>query len=108
MLKKITAGFVIQEFDPDLKKFVSQEFTCGDEVTYEDSNVPDEDLDIDEGDPDLEDQFVTNDGTEPYLPYMMYQPGELDTINELIDSFEGKCPENIDEDLWKRLRGIVG
>jgi hypothetical protein len=103
MLKKITAGFVIQEFDPDLKKFVSQEFTCGDEVTYEDTNVDDPN---DETDP--QNQFVANDGTEPYLPYMMYQPGELDTINELIDSFDGKCPENIDADLWKRLRGIVG
>ena len=103
MLRKVTAGFVIQEFDPDLKKFVSQEFTCGDEVTYEDTNVDDPN---DETDP--QDRFVKNDGTEPYLPYMMYQPGELDTINELIDSFDGKCPENIDEDLWERLRGIVG
>ena len=107
MLKKVTAGFVIQEFDPDLKKFVSQEFVCGDEVTYEDTDA-DEETEPNEGNPELQDRFVNNEGTEPYLPYLMYQPGELDTLNELIDSFDGKCPENIEQDLWDRLREIVG
>lgn len=56
IIKKITTGFVIQEFDTDLQKFVSQKFVAGDECDYEDE-----------------------DGTavEPcnqYLPYDMVQP----------------------------------
>lgn len=106
MLTKVTVGFVIQGFDPETKEFISQEFVCGDECRYEDDEHP-RDEDDDDSD-DIQSQFIKEDGTEPYLPYLMYQPGELETINELIDSFDGKCPENISEDLWERLRGITG
>jgi len=64
MLKKVTVGFVIQTFDPKTKKFVSQEFICGDDVSYEDEdgNVVDED------------EFKGEDGKEDYLPFDMVPP----------------------------------
>ena len=36
LINKITVGFVIQVFDTELNRFVSQEFTAGDDVAYED------------------------------------------------------------------------
>ncbi len=36
LVKKITVGFVIQDFDTDAKRFISQDFVAGDEVDYED------------------------------------------------------------------------
>ena len=38
IIKKITTGFVIQSFDTEKNKFVSQEFIAGDQVDYEDEN----------------------------------------------------------------------
>jgi hypothetical protein len=35
ILNKITTGFVIQQYDTETKKFVSQEFIAGDEVEWE-------------------------------------------------------------------------
>lgn len=37
VIKKITVGFVIQEFTND-GKFLKQEFVAGDQVDYEDEN----------------------------------------------------------------------
>jgi len=36
ILRKITHGYVIQNFDEHAKKFVSQEFMIGDDPEYED------------------------------------------------------------------------
>lgn len=35
IINKITVGFVIQKFDTESGKCVSQEFVAGDEVSYE-------------------------------------------------------------------------
>lgn len=37
-IHKITTGFVTQCWDADTGKFLGQDFTAGDEVTYEDEN----------------------------------------------------------------------
>lgn len=60
LVKKITTGFVVQTFDTETKKWVSQEFVAGDECVYEDAD----------GNP--------ADSFEPagYLPYDMRQPNE--------------------------------
>ena len=58
IIKKITAGYVIQTFDTDLGRFVSQEFIAGGQCQYEDEDG--EPVDSKEmGDP------------EPYFPYDM-------------------------------------
>jgi hypothetical protein len=36
IIRKITYGFVDQQFDTDTGKFISQEFTAGDQVEFED------------------------------------------------------------------------
>jgi hypothetical protein len=35
IINKITTGYVIQQFDTEKQKFVSQEFVAGDEVDWE-------------------------------------------------------------------------
>ena len=61
IINKITTGFVIQEYDTELRKFISQEFIAGDESDYEDLNGNSM-----EG---LMSDF-------PYLPFEMIQPKE--------------------------------
>jgi len=56
LIKKITHGFVTQVFDTKLKRFVSQEFTAGDDVAYENEK----------GD--------AVDSVDDYLPFHMVQP----------------------------------
>jgi len=63
IVKKITTGFVIQEFDTDKMQFVSQEFVAGDECEYEDED----------GEP-VESELLEVEGQEIYLPYDMVQP----------------------------------
>jgi hypothetical protein len=38
LVNKITEGFVIQVFDTELRRFVSQEFVAGDRCEYEDKD----------------------------------------------------------------------
>lgn len=53
IVKKTTVGFVIQEYDTETGKFVSQEFVAGDQVDWEDNfgdalcNPPNEYLSFD-------------------------------------------------------------
>ena len=63
MLNKVTVGFVIQKFDTETNKFISQEFIASDEVTWEDPDEIDEPTDAP----------VVN-GETPYLNYTMVQP----------------------------------
>lgn len=68
IVKKITTGFVIQEYDTETEKFVSQEFVAGDQVEYEDE----------EGNP-VDDLTASI----PYLSFEMVQPAdEEDNLNE--------------------------
>jgi len=57
MIRKVTVGCVIQDFDED-GTLVSQEFIAGDQVEYEDEN----------GD------FVNEPSTSLYHPMNMIQP----------------------------------
>ena len=63
-VKKITPGFVIQTFDTETGKWVSQEFIASDETVYE--NADSEQFDEDGGDLEGAD--------ESYLPFYMVQP----------------------------------
>jgi len=62
IVKKITVGFVIQEYDTEEESWISQEFVASDECDYEDE----------EGNPI--DPFDVWAGLEPYLPFDMDQP----------------------------------
>jgi hypothetical protein len=70
ILRKITSGFVVQEFDSETGRCLSQEFVAGDQVEWENrqSNlVSDGDFGI-----DLE---------ELYYPMEMKQPEEADNAD---------------------------
>lgn len=69
IVKKITTGFVVQEYDTDTGKFVSQDFVAGDQVDWEDEDgnaIPEEDA---------------------YLSFEMVQPEDME------DGEVEKCPE---------------
>ncbi len=72
LINKITTGFVIQVFDTDTKKYVSQNFVAGDQVDYEstDGQTPIEDGDLEKY------NFGPDAENEPYLPFDMLQPKE--------------------------------
>lgn len=61
-ISKITTGFVIQVYDTESGKFISQEFVAGDDVVYESGG-----------------ESVDGDLIPNYLPFDMVQPtpGEL-------------------------------
>ena len=63
LINKVTSGFIIQVFDTELKRFVSQEFVAGDECQYEDKD----------GVPACSEALET-DGKEACLPFDMVQP----------------------------------
>lgn len=62
IVKKITTGWVTQTFDTDTGEYVSQNFTAGDQVDYED----------DEGNALVGSKAMPQ--PEPYLPFDMVQP----------------------------------
>jgi len=64
IIKKITTGFVVQTFDTKEKRYLSQEFIAG-EVDYETMK----------GEPVTNTGMLNDDGSEPYLPFTMLQPG---------------------------------
>lgn len=57
IIDKVTVGFVVQKYDTETDKFISQDFIAGDEVSYEDEM----------GEP-------VEVGDFPYLPFDMVQP----------------------------------
>ncbi len=69
IINKITVGFVVQQFDTEKNKWVSQEFVASDnfEVEYADYNQPDVDDGVDPGD-------VLGDINPPDLNMEMVQP----------------------------------
>jgi hypothetical protein len=70
IIKKITTGVVIQDFDTDKQEFVSQVFVAADQVDYE----------AEDGSPinvaDFEDRVISN--KSPYLPMSMKQPLDIE------------------------------
>lgn len=67
IVNKITSGFVTQSFDTETKKWVSQEFTAGDECQYEDQ----------QGNA-VAPALLEVDGKEAYLPFEMVDPYDDD------------------------------
>jgi hypothetical protein len=93
-INKITTGFVVQTWDTELKKWISQEFLAGDEINYEkadgDAADPIEPREVWPGWPD----------TEPCLPFEMkppeaIQPGAprfyiLETVDDIEPQLHGR------------------
>ena len=71
IINKVTIGFVTQQFDTETRKFVGQEFTCGDDTCWENRNG--ERLDPSD-DTDAAAIFGEGGVDEPYLNYEMVQP----------------------------------
>lgn len=67
IINKITTGFVIQQFDTEKQKFVSQEFVTGDQVEWETEVGQPIDVDVFNN----ESPILTT-----YLPFNMEQPNE--------------------------------
>ena len=63
LVNKVTSGFVIQVFDTELKRFISQEFVAGDDCQYEDKDGEQVDSEV-----------LEVDGKEAYLAFDMVQP----------------------------------
>lgn len=67
IVKKITIGFVVQEYDTETGKFVSQDFVAGDQVDWEDEDgnaIPEEDA---------------------YLSFEMVQPEDIESVEDIIN-----------------------
>lgn len=104
LVDKITTGFVIQTFDTETGKYVSQSFVAGDQTDYEQDGEP---VDLAE--------CGTLDVT--YLPYEMIQPddnGNIEpsatspayqqVINDIADTLE---PELDNVDCLETLETLV-
>ena len=88
-INKITTGFVVQTFDTVKMEYVSQNFTAGDQVDYEDTQGNPLDK-IEAAEMGME----HDDGSEPYLPFNMIQPLAVEN-----------CREQIQEDLLALIDG---
>ena len=90
LINKITTGFVIQVFDTEKGRFVSQSFTAGDQCDYEDKD----------GEP-VDSKQLEMDGNEACLPFDMVQPKADSTAvaERLADKADaaGLTPEDLDE-----------
>lgn len=73
IVNKITTGFVIQQFDTELKRFINQEFIAGDECDYEDQD----------GNPVGPDLLNDENGREIYLPFEMAEITKEDIADPL-------------------------
>lgn len=68
-INKTTCGFVIQTYDTELKKWTGQEFVAGDMSEYEQAGTWQR----------LNPAEIWPNSPEPYLPFLMRQPGEIAT-----------------------------
>jgi len=66
LVAKVTIGYVIQVFDTDLGRFISQDFIAGDGCDYENED----------GEPLESMSLLDADGKEAYLPFDMVDPDE--------------------------------
>lgn len=70
-INKITTGYLIQTWDTELKKWISQEFVADDQTEYEQ-------VDGDRADPiEPHEVWPGWPDTEPYLPVEIRQPAEM-------------------------------
>lgn len=74
LINKITDGFVIQVFDTETGKFVSQTFTCADGCNYED-----------QAGNTVESSLLEVDGKEVYLPFDMKQPEDMPEDKDTVE-----------------------
>ena len=79
MIKKITVGFVVQQFEND-GTFISQEFIAGDQVDYEDEDGESIDIDMD---------FDLNGN--PYQAFDMVQSTDSSETSNAKNKGEVKC-----------------
>lgn len=105
LIDKTTSGFVIQTIDTETKKYTSQSFVAGDDVDYEVDGEP--------VDPQLT-VIVEQDGVmvEPYLPFDMVQPQDMEPILAHADSIPIKekpdyLPLQITQDFVMALATVV-
>ena len=66
-INKITHGFVVQTWDTELNRWISQEFVAGDQTEFEAGG----------SDQILNPADIWPDGPEPYLLFHMRQPDEV-------------------------------
>lgn len=71
IINKITAGFVIQQWDTEKKAWVGQEFVCDADGEFE-YDVSQNDIDDAQDPADAANE--SNGGEEPYLNFDMVQP----------------------------------
>ena len=101
MIYKITVGFVTQTFETHKNKFVSQDFTAGDTVDYEDS----------QGNP-LDNKSIDFELlSKSYLPFDMVQPGKkyiqlLDTDSKQIGILKTDADESTLDELFNNYTAI--
>ena len=74
IIKKITVGFVVQTFDTETGKYVSQDFVAGDQVDYETEKQNINGAFLDDKNNVLDDVCSKMPFPEPYLPFNMVQP----------------------------------
>ena len=79
IVKKITTGFVVQEFDTESQQFVSQEFIAGDDVQFENE--------MGESVEEIE-KSLNFDMKQPYKHFL----GEPTTVGEIIQKLKGYDP----------------
>jgi hypothetical protein len=101
LIRKITSGFVTQVYDTQHGRFVSQEFTAGDDCQYEDERGE-----------AVDSSLLNVHGHEAYLPFQMVQPTDDEcaaVVERLVEkaSAAGLEPEDMDETVHELASSIA-
>lgn len=101
IIKKVTTGFVTQDFDTETRRFVGQSVTVGDDSVWEKENG-------DRLDPtdDVEGALIYGQGgvDEPYLAFDMVQPPNTTLF---VGDRVMVTPANDDSDPQNEFQGVV-